>query len=199
MADTALIQAPAQVVDEALYEVVDGRIVETPCMGVRETLVASWLIRLLNTSEVANGLGLVISEVLINLDPARGLKRRPDVAFVTFERWPRRSPVPDGDAWDVIPDLAVEVVSPSNTAAEVMDKLDEYFRAGVRLVWVIYPVQQKVYAYRSPTDVRILQPGDDLEGGAVLPTLRLPVGTIFGDDGGDVGPGPITRRPSCGS
>ena len=77
--------------------------------------------------------------------------------------------MPTGDAWEVVPDLAVEVVSPTNTSYEVVGKVDEYFRAGVRLVWVILPGRNKVYVYTSPTDVRILQPGDDLDGGPSSP------------------------------
>lgn len=184
MSETGLAetQVPAPVSDDVLYEVIDGRVVEKPAMGVFEGMVAAWLVRLMLTAGEVNRLGLVVHEVLFVLDPARKLKRRPDLAFVSYERWPRRSPRPTGDAWGVIPDLAVEVVSPSNTADEVIDKLEEYFRAGVRLVWVIYPVRQKLYVYTSPTAVRILQPGDDLDGGAVIPGFRVPVRALFDED-----------------
>jgi Uma2 family endonuclease len=93
--------------------------------------------------------------------------------------------VPGGEAWEVVPDLAVEVVSPSNTAIEVVKKLGDYFRAGVRQVWVIYPVQQFIYVYTSLADIRVLQPGDDLDGGAVLPGFRLAVSTLFEDEAAD--------------
>jgi Uma2 family endonuclease len=177
--------APAPVAGDVLYEVIDGRVVEKPPIGAFEGVVAAWLIRLLNTSEVVGRLGLVVPEVLFVLDPARDLKRRPDVAFVSYERWPRRRQVPPGEAWGVVPDLAVEVVSPSNTATEVLARLDEYFRAGVRSVWVIYPDQRTLYAYTSPTAVRILRPGDDLDGGPVLPGFRVPVKEIFEDEDAD--------------
>ena len=84
-------------------------------MGSFQCLVAAWLVRLMNTSAEVSRLGRVVPEALFLLDPGRNLKRRPDVAFVSYERWPRRSPMPTGDAWEVVPDLAVEVVSPSNT------------------------------------------------------------------------------------
>jgi Uma2 family endonuclease len=93
--------------------------------------------------------------------------------------------VPGGEAWEVVPDLAVEVVSPSNTAIEVVKKLGDYFRAGVRQVWVIYPVQQFIYVYTSLADIRVLQPGDDFDGGAVLPGFRLAVSTLFEDEAAD--------------
>ena len=74
------------------------------------------------------------------------------MAFVSRERWPADSPADREAAWDVIPDLAVEITSPTDLIDDLMDKIDEYF-AGVRLVWVIYPKQRKVYAYQSPTSV----------------------------------------------
>lgn len=184
MPDATLVETPARapVDNDILYEVIDGRIVEKPVMGIYQVLVASELIRLMNTSAGMDRLGRVVSEMLFVVDPTRKLKRRPDVAFVSYERWPRRSPSPTGDALEVVPDLAVEVISPSNTADEVVDKLDEYFRAGGRLVWVIYPVSRKIYVYTSPIAVRILQPGDDLDGGPVIPGFRVPVKSLFDED-----------------
>jgi Uma2 family endonuclease len=82
----------------------------------------------------------------------------------------------------VVPDLAIEVISPTNTAADVLVKVRDYFRAGVRRVWVIYPVEGEVYAYESPTVIRVLQRGDELDGEDVLPGFRLPLATLFEDE-----------------
>jgi len=79
--------------------------------------------------------------------------------------------------------LAAEVMGPTNTAEAVLDRLEEYFQAGVRLVWVVLPRHGKGYVYESPTSVRILQVGDDLDGGAVLPGFRLSLAELFGDEG----------------
>jgi Uma2 family endonuclease len=182
MADPTLIPESAAIAGDMLYEVVNGRVVEKPPMGAFEGWTASMLIRLLNASDAVTRLGQVISEVLFQIHPTRNLKRRPDVAFVSFERWPMDHPVPIAEAWEVVPDLAIEVVSRSNPAVEVVVKLNDYFQAGVRAVWVIYPVQRVIYLYRSPTDVRILQPGDDLAGGDVLPGFRVPVQALFGPE-----------------
>jgi Uma2 family endonuclease len=78
-----------------------------------------------------------------------------------------------------VPELAIEVVSLTNTADEVAEKLEEYFLLGVRIVWVVYPRQSMVYAYTSPKEVRVLTMGDVLDGGDVLPGFRLPVEKIF--------------------
>ena len=87
--------------------------------------------------------------------------------------------MPVTESWHVIPDLTVEVVSKTNSAYSVARKIDEYFEAGVLLVWVLYPSAYKVYVYDSPTNVRILQIGDDLDGGAVLPGFRIPLSKLF--------------------
>lgn len=102
------------------------------------------------------------------------------MAFVSYARWPQDKPVPDVDAWDVVPNLAVEVVSPSNRAPEIPDKVQEYFRVGVERVWVIYPSQRVLYAYTSPTEVRVLTEGSDLTDESLLPGFRLPLHLLFG-------------------
>ena len=84
-----------------------------------------------------------------------------------FDRcWPLRRRVPRTEAWDVVPDLAIEVVSKTNTADQMAEKIEDYFRSGVRQVWVVYPGTRKIYLYDTPTSVKILQVGDDLEGGS---------------------------------
>ena len=98
---------------------------------------------------------------------------------MTSERWSVRRRVPREAAWDVIPDLAVEITSPTDRIDDLMDKIDEYFAAGVRLVWAVYPKHRRIYVYDSPTSIRILQIGDDLDGGAVLPGFRLSLSTLF--------------------
>ena len=79
----------------------------------------------------------------------------------------------------MVPDLAIEVVSPTNTADEVLGKIREYFVAGVRRVWVIYPTEEQAYVYRSPTKNDILTTSDDFDGEDVLPGLRLSLSKLF--------------------
>jgi Uma2 family endonuclease len=162
-----------------LYEVVDGQVVEKPPMGVFEVDIAINLLVALANFARPHRLGQAHSEMLFLIDRSRDLKRRPDVSFVSSSRWSLDLGIPRTSAWDVVPDLVVEVVSPSNTAEAVLAKLEEYFQAGTRLVWVVYPSQAKVYTYESPTTVRILQAGDDLDGGAVLPGFRHSIAGLF--------------------
>jgi Uma2 family endonuclease len=161
------------------YEVVDDLIVGEPPLGARETWIASRLVRGIIAFDIPGKLGNVVDEALFVLETSPKLRRRPDVAFISNERWPFDRPAPSESAWDVVPDLAVEIISPSDQSHNTMAKLEEYFRVGVRLVWVIYPEFRKVYAYDSTTSVRILKVGDDLEGGPVLPGFRYPVLGLF--------------------
>ncbi len=163
-----------------LYEVIDGRVVEKQ-LGALEGFLAARLMLWLAPFVDEARLGRIVVEMLFALRPSPELKRRPDLAFVSAERWPLRKRVPRTEAWDVVPDLAVEVVSQSNTADEVAEKIEDYFRAGCRLVWVVYPVTNKVQVYESPTQVKILQVGDELRGDPLIPGFRLPLTTLFGE------------------
>ena len=171
---------PPADVKEPLYEVVDGRIVEKPWMGAFEGVAAARLTRFLYAPGGLDQRGILVPEVLFVIDAARNLKRRPDLAFVSFDRWPRDRPVPAEAAWDVIPDLAVEVVSRSNSAFEVVEKVGAYFRAGVRLVWVVYPLHRLFYVYSAANAAKILKDGDDLDGGPVLDGFRAGIADVFG-------------------
>lgn len=169
--------------EEPLYEIVAGARVELPPMGMREVLIATALSFFLRGFARERGLGRVVTEGLFPVHPSGDPKRRPDVAFVSYARWPRERPIPPTNDWDVVPDLAIEVVSPTNTAAEILAKIREYFRAGVRRVWVVYPTERQVYDYADATRVRIASDAEALEGGELLPGLRLPVADLFEDLG----------------
>jgi len=176
---------------DVLYEVVDGRFVESPPMGAYESDIANWLAELLNDSARDGRRGRGFVELLFRIDVAQDLKRRPDVAFVSAARWPFRKRVPKGEAWDMVPDLAVEVLSKSNTAEEILTKLEDYFRAGTRLVWVVCPSVRQVYVYSSPTDVQILAEPADLDGGEVISKFHVSLRRLFEDelDVGTTAPG----------
>ena len=100
-------------------------------------------------------------------------------------------PVPLRDnAWDVVPDLAIEVVSPTDFAEDLLTKLDEYFRAGVSLVWVVYPSLRLIHVYESMTRIRVATATDELDGGAVLPGFRVAVAALFPEAATDEGAQP---------
>jgi Uma2 family endonuclease len=78
-----------------------------------------------------------------------------------------------------VPDLAIEIVSPTDLAEEIDRKITDYFQADVRLVWVFYPDSGRVYVYESPTHVTILERTDTLGGGEVLPGFQLPIAELY--------------------
>jgi len=145
----------AEIGDDRFYETVDGQRVEKTPMGIPQNLVCTALSFYLQLYVRQQDIGTVASETLFRLDQARGLERRPDLAFVSRQRWKR--PTQTG-AWDVVPDLAVEVISPTNRAPEVLEKVHQYFASGVRLVWVVYCEPRQVYVYRSPKTIKVLTP-----------------------------------------
>lgn len=172
------LRTRTDVLDDKLYEVVDGQRIEPEPASAYATLLASALTYFFTQFALDRKLGLVATEALFVLDAARGLQRRPDVALVCFSRWTEAN-VPNTAAWNVVPDLAVEVVSPSNLAEEVDAKTIEYFNAGVRLVWVIYPESQRVYVHQSPRQIEVVERSGELTGGDVMPGFRLPVQKLF--------------------
>ena len=77
------------------------------------------------------------------------------------------------------PDLAVEILSPSNRSAEIHAKVADYLAAGARLCWVVDPEQRRVAVYREILSPKYLAPADMLDGGDVLPGLEIKVGSLF--------------------
>lgn len=102
--------------------------------------------------------------------------RAPDVAFVSQGRLSF-----DHDRFaPLAPDLAVEIVSPSNTVSEVQSKVVDYLDAGTQLVWVVEPRSRGITVYHSGKEIRLLTEGDEIEGGAVLPGFRVRVSELLG-------------------
>lgn len=164
---------------EFLFEIVNGERVEIPHMGVLAGMLASVLSKYLWDFVIPRKLGLVAVEVLFRFRPDRP-SRRPDLAFVSYDRFTTPAiPPSDPAEWEVVPNLAVEAISPSNTAEDVVVKLQDYFDAGVQLVWVIYPRQRWIFVYESMTQVRQLREADELDGGQVLPGFSLKIADLF--------------------
>lgn len=165
---------------EGLYEVVDGQVREKHEMGIPQIQMAVDFLGLLYPFVRSHGLGRVNMEMLYLLDRETNLQRRPDVAFVSADRWPLDREMPEGSAWDVVPDLAVEIISPTNRSGDDLRKIAQYFQAGVKQVWVVYPSVEQVYVYRSPTEVRILTRADVLDASPVMPGFQVSVNDLFG-------------------
>lgn len=172
-------QAQQRLDDDALYEVIDGQIVELPPMGTNQEITASILHGRITSHADTTKIGRAVMETLFDFTQQVGRKRRPDVAFVANERWPRTKRVGDEDGWQVVPNLAVEVISPSNSWDDVSDKIREYFQVGVERVWVVTTSQKQVHIYGSPTEVKILSHTDELSDEQLLPGFRLKLTELF--------------------
>lgn len=161
---------------EGLCELVEGTLVEKP-VGYREGFLALRIGRILAEYVESLAFGLVSgadSEHRLR----RGLVRLPDVSFVSWDQLPSRK-IPEESVPDLYPDLAVEIFSRSNTRREMARKRREYFRAGCRLVWIVYPKTETIEVYATPTGFETLDIDDILNGGEVLRGLKLPVRKIF--------------------
>ena len=164
---------------EGLYEIVDGKVVEKT-MGAAEGRIASKLGRILGNHTEAAGLGETFVEVLFRTNPETEQARRPDVAFLSIGRWPAGRE-PEGPSYPLAPDLAVEIVSPSDLADDLQRKIREYFAAGVRQVWVIYRTTATIVVHESASTSRTLSRADILDGGAILPGFLLPVSGLLAE------------------
>jgi Uma2 family endonuclease len=161
------------------YEIVDGTKVELPPMSADATQIANDLTFAINTFSLSQNLGKAYTEMLFRLPLPLDRNRRPDVGYVPFSRWAKDRPLPAVNGWEALPDLVVEVISPFDYLENAREKLAEYFRAGVRLVWQVLPKLQLVDVYESPTRVAILTREQDLDGGVVIPGFRLPLRELF--------------------
>jgi Uma2 family endonuclease len=164
--------------ENRLCELVDGVLVEK-ATRFREACLAGVYLALLREFIVPRNLGVVSgADGMVSLFP--GLVRIPDVAFVSWERLPGRR-MPTDPAPRLAPDLAVEVLSPSNTEAEMVRKRREYFGAGVRLVWLVDPDARTVAAYTAPEEFRVLDATQVLDGSDVLPGFEAPIAPLFAE------------------
>ena len=159
-------------------ELVKGKVYEMAPEGGRHGYVAMNIGTLMGGHVRSNRLGRVFAAetgFIIRHDP--DTVRAPDAAFVSQNRL-SADEIPDGYI-DLIPDLVVEVVSPNDRRREVLEKVEEWLNAGVRLAWVLYPATRSAIVYRSLNDVTHLTADDYLDGEDVVPGFRRRLGELF--------------------
>lgn len=164
------------------FEVVNGEIVEVEPMSVYSNEVANRLYFKLVAYSEQTGLGRPRMETkfIIPLPEDTSRNRIPDLTFIANDRWAVDRPLPlTGDQCDIVPDLAVEVVSPNDEMEPVIAKALEYLRGGVRTVWVILPLLKQIYVYKPGKSIEIFDSTDMLQSPDVLPGFCIPVASLF--------------------
>ena len=163
--------------DDNLYEYVNGELIVVANSGVEHGYLALTLGYFLTGFVRSHRLG-VTCDSSTAFKMKTGNKRSPDLAFIAKERLQGLKRLPKG-FFEGAPDLAVEIISPNNTFAEIHNKLVEYFDNGTRLVWVILPDEESVLVYHQPKPSKLLQVEDNLDGEAVITGFQLPLMELF--------------------
>jgi len=163
---------------DRICELVDGVLVEKT-MGYMESMLAGAILELLRGFVRKRKLGIVLGADG-TLKILRNQVRIPDVCFISWDRFPGgklpKTPIPT-----VAPDLSVEVLSDGNTEGEMRRKLQDYFTAGVRLVWYVDPRTRTASVYTSPGQCSVFDESGVLTGGDVLPGFEMSLRELFAE------------------
>lgn len=169
--------------DEKSYEIDGGKLVKRT-MGVESSWIGSEILGIVREFCRANKLGRVFGMdngfQCWTDDPTRF--RRPDVSFVSFDRFP--GDLPTRGFLTIAPDLAVEVISPGARAAKIARKRDQLLAAGVHLIWIVYPKKREVHVHRADRPVTVLGENAELSGEDVLPGFRCRISEFLPSKGG---------------
>lgn len=180
MATTTLMTAEelaAMPDDGCRYELMRGELIRMSPTGFEHLEIAGLLNYLLRGFAMERDLGVVGGEGGFMLERDPDIVLAPDIVFVRNDRLP-----PKGQRQgflELAPDLAVEILSPSDRAGAVNDKVLAYLEAGVQLVWIVDPRRHAVTIYAPDRTARVLLEGDELDGGDVLPGFRVAVADLF--------------------
>lgn len=163
---------------DRLFELVDGTLIEKT-MGNFESIIANYIGTALGVYLQTHRIGVVMpadGQLKLKQDTIRV----PDVCFITRER-AKQSNFLQTPIASLSPNLAVEVISKSNSKREMSDKLAEYFASGTEEVWYVYPEQRELHQYTAVNVWQVLKETDTLTSPQLLPDFVLPIASIFVD------------------
>lgn len=165
--------------DGYIHELVDGELVMSPKNNFEHENICTRLLTALEISNRTNRLGVVLGSSAGCWMKNRNC-RAPDISFIPKARlialgfrFSTRKFFPGA------PDLAVEVLSPSNTRIEINERLGDFFASGTQIAWIIDPEEQRVEVCHSPTRRELLGSGGFLDGEQLLPGFRYPIADLF--------------------
>lgn len=155
------------------WELLDGELIEVPGATPEHNMILMSLSSLLHTFAVRRRLGVVLPETDLAVRPDTRL--RPDFGFFSIEKWRtidvKRVPVVE------TPDIAVEIISPSETGTTINRKLDAYLKWGVREVWLIYPETRSLELHTAVGSQRLTE-GSFLTS-PHIPGFRVQIADLF--------------------
>jgi Uma2 family endonuclease len=164
------------------YELVDGSLVPVMPANPQHSELIVEVSAILRSFVRAHRLGRVFADPWVRLGLSRDRERvrAPDVAFFSNERLQQSGGVPD-DFFRVVPDLTVEIFSPTNErkGRDFQQRIRDFLDAGAPLLWVIHPKERYATVYRADGSARLLREHESLDGEAVLPGLTVPLADLF--------------------
>lgn len=161
------------------HELQAGLLLAEPIPKLRHGRIQARLIRIIGAHVERQGSGEVFGEIGFVLARNPDTIRGPDISFLAKARLPELG---DGSRFiEGAPDLAIEILSPSNSPSEIHAKVADYLAAGSSLVWVVDPQTRTVTVYRTLLSPRRVESHETLEGDEIVPGLSIPVSAIFGD------------------
>jgi Uma2 family endonuclease len=163
--------------DKRLCELIDGVLVEK-AMGFQESLIAAFLVEYLRAFVKPRKLGVVLSsDGMMRILPTQ--IRIPDVSYISWDHLPGRK-IPNAQVPRLAPDIAIEVLSPSNTKREMERKRADHFIAGTLELWEVLIPSREVTVYCANGEIHSFT-GDATLTTAVLPGFELPIAEMFGE------------------
>lgn len=160
-----------QPLDGFKYEWNDGEIIQFSKMDKRQIYIYVLLNKIFNKKGLWEN-GVLVTEYDTQLSAIQ--MRRPDISYITDEQGKKAN---NGE--DIIPEFVIEVISTNDKPYQIEKKITEYFKAGVKVVWNIYPEPQLVYVYTSRKQVQICMDDDICSATPVLPKFEVKVSEIF--------------------
>jgi Uma2 family endonuclease len=174
-----LLEIVAQNPDKR-YELIEGELIEMPPPGLEHAQVENQAAFLLTSHNKKVKLGRVLTgEAGFYTHGHDHQVRGVDVAFISYSRWPADQPNPGYGRF--APELVIEVVSPSDRADKIEEKVQEWLDFGVLLVWVIYPQTQRIHVFRHGQQPMIMRADEVVSGEDAFPGFSAFVHEFFED------------------
>lgn len=158
------------------HELSEGRLIVMPPVKSLHTLVALAILEALQAYLREQPIGRAIPEAGYVLSRNPLTVRQPDISVLSTDRIHATG---DDDYFEGSPEVAIEVVSPSDTAQELAIKVEQYLRFGAKQVWIVFPKPRQIHVHEPGAHRMVLEESEVLTGGDVLPGFSVKVADLF--------------------